>query len=178
VASARRAAALEPLSIYVRATLGFVLYVAGRLGEARRECESALEVADAPIPRLFLGFVLMAEGRGPEAVQAVERAVALTGRSASILGWLAGALAVAGLREQAVDVRRELLARAANGYVPAAALAFAAFAVGDDDEGYVRLREAVAQRADVVAYLGVIPYFDRERSDPRYRELLRLVALA
>jgi TolB-like protein/Flp pilus assembly protein TadD len=177
-AAARRAVALEPLSIYVRATLGFVLYVAGRLGEARAACESGLEIEDSPIPRLFLGFVLMAEGNGPDAVKAVERAVALTGRSASMLGWLAGALAVAGRRDEADVVRRELRARAAAGYVPPAALAFAAFAVGDEDEAYDRLGDAVTERANVVAYLGVIPYFDRERSDPRYRELLRRLALA
>ena len=56
-------------------------------------------------------------------------------------------------------------------------MAFAYFGLGDSDRGFEWLEKAYQERSNAVAYLAASAHYDRVRSDPRYRDLLRRIGL-
>jgi TolB-like protein/Tfp pilus assembly protein PilF len=172
IAAARRARQLDPLSLYVRMTNGFVLHLGGRYDEARQEYESALELEESGLVLGFVALNELAAGATEVAVRTLERAIGLEGRRPVLLGYLAAAHGDSGEHDKAEAVRQELLDQAAKGYVPPFAVALAGFAAGDDAGGYRWLQAACDERANAAIYFGVIPFFRNRRSDPRFQALL------
>ena len=57
-------------------------------------------------------------------------------------------------------------------------VATAYVSLGDPDTAFKWFRKGVEARADCMAWLGVEPWIEPFRSDPRYAQLLRDVGLA
>jgi TolB-like protein/Tfp pilus assembly protein PilF len=177
LAAARRARQLDPLSLYVRMTNGFVLHLDERYDEARQEYESALELEESGLLLGFLALNHLSAGEPAEASRTLERAMALEGRRAVLLAYTAAARADLGDHAQAGALRQEIVAEDAKGYVPPFALAFASFATGDDASAYRCLEAACAEHANASIYFGVIPCFRKYRSDPRFQAIMSRLGL-
>ena len=54
-------------------------------------------------------------------------------------------------------------------------IACAYISLGKNDEAYKWFKKGVEERADCMPWLGVEPWIDPFRSDPRYNELLQQV---
>ena len=67
---------------------------------------------------------------------------------------------------------------AKHGYFCPYEVGTAYVSLGDADSAFKWFRKGLQDRADCMAWLGIEPWLDRFRSDPRYAQLLRDVGLA
>jgi hypothetical protein len=74
-------------------------------------------------------------------------------------------------------VIRQLEASTRGRYFCPYEIASAHVTLGDPDTAYKYFRKGVEERADCMAWLGVEPWLDSFRADPRYAPLLREIGL-
>ncbi len=71
----------------------------------------------------------------------------------------------------------KLKKRQQTGYVPAGAFVNAYLGLGDNEQTFVWLDKAAQERANLLEYVKVHPFFDSLRGDPRFTELVHRVGL-
>jgi TolB-like protein/Tfp pilus assembly protein PilF len=173
LAEAERAQALDPLSVYIRTTLGFVLHLARRYEESDRTLRAAVELdEDRGLPLLFLAINLLQQRRATEAVEVMEAVVAASRRNPALMGWLAQAYAACGRLDDARAAVAEIERAASGRYVPPFSLGVGRLALGDLDAAFRHLAAAVEERANVAVYFAVVPTFEPLRGDARMQALV------
>ena len=90
----------------------------------------------------------------------------------SFLGWVS---ALAGDRDRARTIARELEGRRAVGYVSATNIALIYQGLGEMDEALRWYTLAVNERAADCSAYQQVPYFDAAREDPRFQALIRRI---
>jgi len=174
----RRAVDLDPLSIRTH-TLGTILLLfTRRYDEAIELARKGLELEpDSAFALAFQGVAYAEQGRRKEAVDNLERAARLD-NSLTILALQAHVLAVAGRTEQAKALLSHVQNAAKHQYFCPYEIATVYVSLGDHDTAYHLFRKGTREHADCMAWLGVEPWIDSFRSDPRYGPLLRDIGLA
>jgi len=112
-----------------------------------------------------------------EGIDALEKAAKVSGRSPSVLGTLAETYGLAGRKESAGRLLRELEARSREQYVPATALAHAYIGLGDSERVLQSLEKAYQEREQGIAWLAVWENHGAYRTDTRFRQLIRRIGL-
>ena len=174
-AEGRRAVELDPLSFQVYFAVSAHLYYARRYGEFIQRCHGWLKRN----PNLEwnyhhgLGAAYLQMGRREEAVADLREALKSSTMYEHTATELACALAVVGQREEALTV----VGRVDN--VPWRSFGYALVytGLGEKDEAFRSLEEAIDLRAPLVILLKVDPRFDALRPDPRFQNLLRRMNL-
>jgi serine/threonine-protein kinase len=168
-----RAQALDPLSPTLNASIGLQEFFARRYDAAAAKLRETLVIDEDFGPaHYFLGQVCEQLGQYDEAVQVLERAIALSERSPETVAALARAHAVAGHRADAEALLEGLLRRSGEGYVSPALLADVHLGLGDHEAGLGCLEQAAMGRAADLAWIKVRPVYDVVREHPRFRALL------
>jgi TolB-like protein/tetratricopeptide (TPR) repeat protein len=172
-AEIKRALLLDPLATAAQGDALNILIRARRYEEAVREARRVLAVE----PRwaagwAALGRALQYDHRPTSALDAFERAVAISPANVRFRALLASAYGLTGRAGEARQMRDSLLAERTGHYVPSFWLAVIAYGLGEMEETLTRLTEAVDERYAQVAYLAVEPAFDDLRSSPGFLELL------
>ena len=173
----RRAVDLDPRSIRTHAFGTFLLLFLRRYDEAIVLAEQGLEFEpDSAFPLAFQGMGYAELGRFKEAVDRLERAVRLDD-SLTIRAIQAHVLAVAGRKEEARVVIRSVQEAAKHRYFCPYEIATAYVSLGDSNTAFRFFRKGTDEHADCMPWLGVEPWLDRFRSDPRYTTLVREIGL-
>lgn len=173
----RRARELDPVAV-TGASVSWILFQAHRYDEAVREARGALAVQpDNAWTLLMLGFALNANHQPDQAVIALERALVLSKGSPAVAGVLVRAYALVGRRSDALRLVADLKRRGSAGYVPSAALVNAYLGLGDNEQAFAALEQAVQEKSNILQFVKTHPYFDPIRNDPRFRNLVRRVGL-
>ena len=173
----RRSRELDPLGVPA-AGHGRILFHARRYDEAIQVYRSVLAVdPDHPPANMFLGMALIANGQPDKAIPPLEKVVSGSDRTIDAFGVLVMAYARAGRRADALRLLGKLKKRQETGYVPAGAFVNAYLGLGDYEQTFVWLDRAAQERANVLEYVKVHPFFDPLRSDPRFKELIHRVGL-
>ena len=174
----RRAISLDPLSLRAHADGASLLLFARRNDEAIQLAGKGIALE----PNFAFGFAFQGvgygeQGRFGEAVRSLERAARLD-RSATIVALGAHVHAIAGQKDEALRLIREVEENAQKRYFCPYEIGTAYVSLRDPDTAYKWFRKGVEDRADCMAWLGIEPWIDPFRSDPRYAQLLRDVGLA
>ncbi len=166
LAATRRAQELSPLDPSIRVRYGTVLYIFGRLDEAE-ECFRKLVAANpnSPLGRVGLGDTLLRMGRFDEAVAEVDRALEM------------GFRGVAGDVNGAREVLSHLQRRAGAGFVTAFWQAIVHSSLGEMDDAYRCLDQALDEGDANLLYIQVAPREIGLRDDPRYAGILERLHL-
>jgi TolB-like protein/Flp pilus assembly protein TadD len=173
----RRARELDPVAV-TGANVAWVLFLAHRYDDSIREARGAIALQpENAWTMLTLGFALNANHQPDEAVVALERALSLSKGSPAVAGVLIRAYALAGRRADALKLLADLKKRKSAGYVPSAAFVNAYLGLGDKEQAFAALGQAVQEKSNILQFVKTHPYFDPIRSDPRFRELLHRVGL-
>lgn len=177
LAEIKRARAIDPLSPILGVNLATVYLRMGDLAAAEEEAKRLVEL-DPKFPLAYapLGKLYVKQRKYPEAVAAFEQDVKAD-RTAFALSGLGYAYAVAGRRDEARAVLKELEDKyqrreSLGQYV---ALVYAGF--GDLDQAFAWLEKDLRARSGLLDYVITDPLFDSIRGDSRYAALLRRMGL-
>lgn len=169
---------LDPASVSIRRTVGWLYYYARRFDGAQHHLARAIEMNPTSEENYrILGLVQVMAGCVDEGVATLREATTMDGTGTLTTGTLAYALDRAGQRDEAGTIRRALEARHATEYVSATSIATAYLASGDAARAMDWIERAHAERRGWVAYLKVNPIMDPVRETPRFQELVRRMAL-
>jgi TolB-like protein/Tfp pilus assembly protein PilF len=176
IAMVTTAHAMDPLSSVLSAAFSMLLYLARRYDAALDRLREALDLdAGHFLLHLRLGLVYLQTGWPESAIDEMQNAVSLSGRSTETLAGLAQAYGGAGRRADMQAILRELDEQSDQRYVSPYNLARVHAASGDHDLAFSRLERAWQERNPDLIELVSEPVFDPVRPDPRFTDLLRRV---
>jgi tetratricopeptide (TPR) repeat protein len=175
IAEARRALEIDPLSSYVSMNLAGCLCTAGRVEEAiETACRAVQQDSESFVARWMLGICLGTAGRFEEAAATLEEASVVSGRHTLAVTALAGVFGQWRKLPQAAMLHRELMDRAANGYISNAHLAISAEAAGHREQAIEFARRAWDEREPpFILWSRHFPQYASLRSDARFAAILR-----
>lgn len=171
---ARIARELNPLAPLINTMEAGFLAAAGRAQESRKRVDHALDIApDYWAAFLVRGGMLIAHGDPAAAVEVIERAAKLSGRSSLTLAMLAPALIASGDRAGAEQLREELWTLSEATYVPGTCRAAISNALGNHEEALDLLELAYAQRDVRMTFLKTDARWNNLRTQPRFAALMQ-----
>ena len=171
-----RARSLDPLSVFVHISAGWVLYLSRHDDEAISEWKKALDLEPhLGVAHTSIWLAYARKGHDDVAPPVSE----VAGETSPLnLATLAGVYAMSGQRAAAEGVLARLTAIAEHRYVCPYEIASAHAALQHDDEAIRWLRRGVEDRSSCMPDLKVDPRFDRLRRDPRFVQLLKDIGFA
>jgi TolB-like protein/DNA-binding winged helix-turn-helix (wHTH) protein/Tfp pilus assembly protein PilF len=178
VAEAVRGRELDPVSVSSNTALGRILYRARRYDESIAAARKALELdPNDASPLWWIALSHEQKGALDQAIEELEKAVALSGEGTLSRALLANAYAIGGQPAKAIKILEELKTRSLKGYVSPVDLAVIYTGLRDRDSAFTWLTKAYEQRTMRTQQLSE-PIFDSLRGDPRFQALARRLNLA
>ena len=174
----RTALDVDPVSLPINFTLGFVLTLANRPDEAVEVLRHTLELEPHGMTHFFLGNALSEQGDHPRAVEHLQTALSLSGDRPDILAALGNALGRSGSRDGAQRVLTQLTELDTKRYVSPVGMARVHVSLGEIDAAFEALERAARLRATDLTWLHVEPAFRPLANDPRFVPLLQRLRLA
>ena len=165
---------VDPLSGYAHVISSFSSVSSGRLSEAVEYGRRGAELdPNSYLAHWSLSFALQCDGQYEEAAQAVEKALAISGRHAWALTTLVAINASWGKQDKAQAAYNELEARNTREYIQPAMLTAAAAAIGDVDRAIDFAQQALKQKDPLFVLLArTWPDYDSLRTDSRFLGIL------
>ena len=170
---------LDPASVSIRRSMGWLHYYARQPAEALEHLRRALAMnPTAEENHRLLGLAYLQLGLHDESAAAFREAVASSESPALATAGL-GLVAVArGRLTEARGVLDGLTAASRERYVSPVAFVLMHAGLGEADLAFEWLDRAVEDRRGWLAYLRVEPLLDPLRGDPRFGQLLERMRLA
>ena len=167
----QEAARLDPFSTQIQANVSFAMVHAGLRDEAVKHIDETIELdPNALYPRHMRGYVALASGDYPKAIEALEYS---SSRGFAVSkSFLAYAYARTGNREKALATLEDLGPITPGITHPAALRAGTFFALGERDRALALLDEAYANRDYWLSAMRISPPFEPLRGEAKYREIL------
>ncbi len=175
-AAARRAVELDPLSPINRYTVGWTYYQEHRFEEAIAEYRKVIAAEPGyGMGHFGLSWALGQTGQHEEAIREATTAVEILGRSPFYLSVLAEAYAGAGKETEAREVLRQIKEQSEIRYVSPYHLAVVHCQLGEFEETFKLLEEALAITDGWLVWLGTEPQLEPVRQDPRFQEIMKRI---
>ena len=178
VAAITKARELEPVSALVGFYTAATLAITRPLEQALAECDRVLELDPGFTPVLWVRATVLSHlSRHDAAIETAEQAIVHSRRQSFFVSCAACCYAAAGRRPEAEQLLQELNRLREQQYVSPLCLAEIATAMGNVDEAFRWLEEAMTERTPFLVALGVSPAYDGLRHDPRMPALLKRIGL-
>jgi tetratricopeptide (TPR) repeat protein len=157
--------------------VGRLHYWARRFEEAEREFRAVLEMEPAYVAAYtFLARTCWVTNRPAEALATLEQAVQHVGeRTLLITALIGGSHARLGHVAEAREILGELRRHRATSYVPILYDSFITGGLGQTDEYFRQLEQAVSERSGWLPFTCVDPMLDPLRNEPRFAAVKRNV---
>jgi Flp pilus assembly protein TadD len=169
---------LDPASVSIRRSMGWLLYYARQPEQALEHLRRALAMNPTAEENLrLLGLAYLQLGQHDEAAAAFRESIALSDNNALATAGLGAVAAARGRPADARAILGELTERAAQRYVSPVAFSMVHAALGDNDAAFEWLDRAYEERRGWLCYLKVEPLLDGLRGDPRFSRLLERMRL-
>ena len=153
--------------------------MARRYDEAVSHLETNLELSDTNYRTyMTLGRSRLEQGKFDAAIKSLRKASDLSGHNPFVVGALAYGYARSGDEAEARRLLADIEKQAAERYVSPITLAMIRIGLGERDQAFALLDEALKERSSFLLWLKVEPVFDPLRGDPRFAKLLADVGLA
>ncbi len=178
IAETQQALSFDPLSILIRAHLGFLFYIDKKYEHSIAQFRKVLEMN----PQYYLAHAMMGNvytlaGEFDAALECYRRAREADANSKFVDSLEAMTLALAGRRAEAAAMLDRIVQRAENDYISPVSIAYVCAALGDKDRAFENLDRAVFDRDPNILGLKSNPIFDRLRTDERYHAMLKKMHL-
>ncbi len=177
LAEIRRAQELDPLSLPISMTLGWLLCDAGRTDEGIEELRKTLEMDPTfVIAHHRLAICYERKGAYDGAITEYQKVIDLGAKVLGTAG-LGQAYAMAGKRNEAQKELAELQELSKHRNTWPSLFAYIYAGLGDKEQAFAWLDKSIDEHDLVTARLKVDHRFDNLRSDPRFAELVKRVGL-
>jgi DNA-binding winged helix-turn-helix (wHTH) protein/TolB-like protein len=172
----KRALEWDPLSPTLHAELGFSYLFARRYSESVAQFRRTLQMSPGLVFATYgLAQALAEEGNYEEAITELQKARSIAPVWSQLTAQLGYALACSGKRTEAEDMIEEIRRNAEQRYVDPINLAIVCIGLDDQKAALQWLEEAYNERSPHLIWLKVDPRFDRLRSLPEFKDLLRRI---
>ena len=173
-----RAHELDPLSVTISTDIGFNYFYRRNYDEAINQLGATLSLSPKfPLAHLWLGRAYQQKKMYSEAIDEFNKTdAALPGWVVTIAG-MGNAYGEWGHKAEAEQVLVRLNEMARAKYVTPYGIALVYAGLGDKNEAFVWLNKAIEGRSHWLVWLNRDPRWDRLRSDSRFNELKKRVAL-
>jgi serine/threonine-protein kinase len=171
----QKAEGLDPLSPEISSYAGWILFFSRRYDEAVIELRKCLDLDPSYWPGYYvLGQTYNQMGRFSEAIAALQKAGDIERENPSApLAELVRSYVLSSRRPEALKALNELLTLAKRVHASKYLIATAYAALGERDQAFARLDQAVAEHSWWMPWLKVDPELDPLRSDARFQDLQR-----
>ena len=175
-AELQKARELNPFSLSINTSIGFLFYFARQYDQAIAEGQKALQLnPDFHWAHDVIALAYLQKGEFEEALAAFQKAVALSGSSVDYKCHLAQAYAFAGMIEDAQNILEELLLEEETNHVPLHEISLLYKALGQGDLALSFLERASDAQSFIVNTSNRDPRWDGFRMDPLYTEVLEKI---
>jgi TolB-like protein/DNA-binding winged helix-turn-helix (wHTH) protein/Flp pilus assembly protein TadD len=176
IRESERARDLDPLSSIINTWVGSRYFFARRYDMAVEQYRNVVEMDSDFVPaHMALGQAYEQKGMFSAAIEELERAAALSGRSPVYLASLAHACGIAGKTKEALRLVDELKKASVDGYVASFDMAVAYLGTGDKERTLGALERSVGEHSPRLLFLIVDPRFDPLRSESRFEAVVARV---
>jgi tetratricopeptide (TPR) repeat protein len=163
---------LDPLSMLIRVSEGWVLYWARQFDRLIVHARETIELDENCVQAYNqLGLAYIATAAPGRAITALEEAARRFADPLS-LAWLGMACGEAGEPERARAVLRRMEETAASGYMPSLCLSWVRVGLRENEAALDLIEKAYDEHDPVVLWLRVSPSFDALRGEPRYGPMI------
>jgi tetratricopeptide (TPR) repeat protein len=169
---------LDPASVSIRRSMGWVYYYARRYDQARYHLSRAIAMNPTAVENYrVVALALAQQGQWAEAERVIREALTLPATGPYTLATLGYVLARAGRRGEAEDVLADLEARGRTGYVSPVAFATVHLGLEQWQRALDWAERAYEERRGWLAYFKVNALVDPLRKEPRFEALLKKMRL-
>lgn len=177
LAEIKRALELDPLSPVIEVNIGEAYLWKGDLDSAMEHAKRLVQLdPNFPLAHHIYGLLYLKQRRYAQAIAEFQQDVT-NDRSAFSLSYLGYAYAMAGRRDEAVAVLKELEDKYTKRESLPQYVAAVYAGLGDKDQAFAWLEKAFQARNATLVFLVTDLTFDPLRSDPRYADLIRRMGL-
>ena len=177
IAQIKQARDLDHLSPSINTDVGEIYCWARRYDQALAELREVLKSEpNFPPARNILGMTYIKLGRLSEGVAELEAARHLD-NGPRVTAALGCAYGLAGRRSEAQKMNSELERMSRERYISPFHRALICVGLGKWDEAFSLLDDTYNEHSDSIVILGVYPWVDNLRSDPRFPKLLQRIGL-
>ena len=163
---------IDPLNLAISSSVGLPFYFERRYDRAIEEYLKTLKLDPSfGLARYFLGQAYAQKGMYREAIAELEQAVLVNRGSAETIAALGYVHAIAGQKEKALTLLKELIQLSGERYVSPVLIAQIHAGLKERDQAFDYLDKAYQSRSTDLIWLKVRPVFKSIRSDPRFDEL-------
>ena len=174
----KRAQELDPLSLVINGHVARGYYFKSEYERAIEQCKKVLEMdPNFAYVHAILGRVYVQKSLYDSAIEEFQKAIDLSGGGRGYLAELGQAYGMAGKIKEAHKILEELQKFLKEKYADESDIAMVYVGLGEIDRAFQWLEKAFEEHAVNLRYLKVDPRFDRIRSDPRYKTLLKKIGL-
>lgn len=178
IVAIHKALDLDPLSLIVNTNVGWIFYFAGRYNDAEAQLLKAVDMDPNFLSaHVKLGWVYEQQGKYEPAIEQLKIALSLSGEDANILALLGRSYALAGRTTEARRILTNLMTISLQQYISPYWIGLIYASLGDNDQAFQWLNEAVKERSGGLVWLKVEPKLDKLRLDPRFSKLLTTIQL-
>jgi TolB-like protein/Tfp pilus assembly protein PilF len=163
----------------IRNHMGWHLYYAGQLEEARQWTERVIEWRPKLVgAHYFLALICIELRDLKSAAASLKRALEIFGPNPEYQGTLGYVMGRLRNRVAARGIRRELEEDSSKRYISPRSFALIALGLGEFDETFRQLEMAAEQRSSLMVNFRVDPLFASLRSDQRFNQIVQRCGLA
>jgi eukaryotic-like serine/threonine-protein kinase len=168
---------LDPLSVPITTSAGWVAYFARRNDRAIEQCKNALDIEpNAANPHDCLGSAYLEKHMYPDAIRECRTALTLSEQDPDRAVCLGRAYVGTGESGKTHEMLRDLETAARQTHVPPYFLGVLHAALGEKDQAFTWLEQSYRERDPYLKWIKVSPALDTLRSDPRFEDLQRRLA--
>jgi Flp pilus assembly protein TadD len=173
----KRAQELDPRSNIINTNVGWPYYHMRQYDQAIEEFQNALLIDEGFwYAHWGLAWSYFFKGMYEEALAEHQKAKdLLKGWQPLIESSIGYTYARMGRRDDAQQVLNNLLERSKQEYVPSSVFVNLYFALEENNQGFEWLEKAYKERDPQLTWLGVNPFYDSVRSDPRFTAMLKKI---
>jgi TolB-like protein/Tfp pilus assembly protein PilF len=174
IAEVKRALRLDPLSLIINATFGWICYVMREYEESLDQLQKTIELdPNFPPSRYITGMVCEKMGMYERGIDELQEALRLSGDAPAYVAQLGSMYAYAGQVEAAMKIAEDLQELSQRRYVMPYYLAMIYTGLCRRDEAFYWLERAYEEHAAWAPFTKTDPRLDGLHSDPRFDNLLR-----
>jgi TolB-like protein/lipopolysaccharide biosynthesis regulator YciM len=173
-----RAQELNPLALEVNECAAVIFNCANQTDRSLEFCERMLETDENYFPAYEkIAEAYIQKSRLDDAIEALQKSVAISNGAATVKGRLGFAYACAGRKNEARRILLELEEDSGKRYISPMAIALVYCGLGEKDQAIKWLEKSCEERAGGVITIKVRPIWASLRSEPRFIRLLDKMGL-